>query len=96
MEREEGLGEEPVERANFKEQLRTTPTLPSHKDPTIHLCAASQDTQARRQKESMQTLINYWGGNWEAAHSQLIKGTKNIYTKAAYGNQPKNPGEGDF
>lgn len=43
-----GLGVEPVKGANCRRAIRMASTLPGHKDPTVHLCVASQDTQARR------------------------------------------------
>jgi len=88
----QGLGVQPVKGANSTRAVKTALTLPSHKDPTITLSVASQLAQARRKSECANP-DNLLGWEGKTAHSQLIKGTKNIYKKAAYGNQPKNPVE---
>lgn len=85
MEDKKGLDVEPVKEANCTRAVRMAPTLPGHKKPTTHQCLTSQDAHTRRQRESMQALIIYWGG--PRAH----KGHKKLYTKAPYGNQIKNP-----
>lgn len=45
LEERKGLGAKPVKGANCRRAVGMAPTLPLHyhKDPTIHLCATSQD-----------------------------------------------------